>query len=80
MRVLLSDGAGLTARQSATLLSQAGHHVEALSADPLCLCRFTRHVRRVHRVPAYGTDPFGWLRAARRLAPDHLASRGHDQP
>ena len=45
MRILLSDGAGLTARQCATLLSDAGHEVEALSAEPLCLCRFTRHVR-----------------------------------
>ena len=68
MRVLLSDGSGLTARQTATLLSRAGHRVEALSPDPLCLCRFTRHVRRVHRVPAYGTDPLGWLDAALAVA------------
>jgi hypothetical protein len=68
MRVLLSDGAGLTARQSAGRLSGAGHEVEVLSPDPLCLCRFTRHVRRVHRVPAYGTDPFGWLDAALAIA------------
>jgi hypothetical protein len=68
MRVLLSDGTGLTARQSATLLSQAGHHVEALSPDPLCLCRFTGHVQRVHRVPAYGADPLGWLDAALAIA------------
>ena len=68
MRVLLSDGTGLTARQTATLLSQAGHRVEALSPDPLCLCQFTRHVRRVHRVPAYGADPLGWLDAALAIA------------
>ena len=72
MRILLSDGAGLTARQCATLLSIAGHEVEALSAEPLCLCRFTRHVRRVHQVPPCGTDPFGWLDAALEVA----ASRG----
>jgi hypothetical protein len=68
MRVLLSDGTGLTARQTATLLSRAGHRVEALSPDPLCLCQFTRHVRRVHRVPAYGDDPLGWLAAALTIA------------
>ena len=68
MRVLLSDGTGLTARQSAGLLSEAGHEVEVLSPDPWCLCRFTRHVRRVHRVPAYGADPFGWLEAALDIA------------
>ncbi len=64
MLVLLSDGAGLTARQCATLLSRDGHRVEALSPGGLCLCRMTRHVRRVHQVPAVGRDPFGWLDAA----------------
>jgi len=64
VRVLLSDGSGLTARQCATVLAEAGHEVEVLSPDPLCLCRFTRHVRRVHRVPAYGADPLDWLDAA----------------
>lgn len=64
MRVLLSDGSGLTARQCATRLAAAGHGVEALSPDPLCLCRFTHHVDRLHRVPPYGSDPFGWLDTA----------------
>ena len=68
MFVLLSDGAGLTSRQCATLLSQAGHHVEALAPDPLCLCRLTRHVRQVHRVPGLGSDPLGWLDAALDVA------------
>ena len=68
MRILLSDGVGLTARQCATVLSLAGHEVEVLSADPLCLCRFTRRVRKVHRVPAIGADPGGWLDAAIEVA------------
>ena len=68
MRVLLSDGSGLTARQCATQLAAAGHTVEVLSSDPLALCRFTRHVRRVHKVPPYGVDPFGWLDSALRVA------------
>ena len=64
MRVLLSDGSGLTARQCAGLLGRAGHHVEVLSPDPMCLCRFTRHVRKVVSVPRFGVDPLGWLDAA----------------
>src|SRR4051794_18951736 len=63
MRVLLSDGSGLTARQAATLLAGRGHEVESLAAESLPLTRLTRHVRRVHRVPAYGVDPWGWLDA-----------------
>jgi hypothetical protein len=49
MRVLLSDGSGLTARQTATQLADGGHAVHVLSPDPICLARFTRRVRRVHR-------------------------------
>ena len=37
MLILLSDGAGLTARQCATVLARAGHRVEALSPAGLCL-------------------------------------------
>ncbi len=65
MRVLLSDGTGLTSRQVARLLWHSGHEVGVLSPDPLCLARFTRGVRRVHRVPPYGSDPIGWLHAAK---------------
>jgi biotin carboxylase len=68
MRILLSDGAGLTSRQCATVLARAGHQVEALSPAGLCLARMTRHVRRVHPVPAVGRDPFGWLDAALGVA------------
>ena len=74
MLILLSDGAGLTARQCATVLARAGHRVEALSPAGLCLCRMTRHVRQVHDVPALGRDPFGWLEAALDVA----ARRGAD--
>ncbi|HVM66100.1 MAG TPA: hypothetical protein VMU14_14635, partial [Acidimicrobiales bacterium] len=61
---LLSDGSGLTARQVAAQLFAAGHTVEALSPDRFALTRFTRCVRRVHPVPAYGLDPFAWLESA----------------
>ncbi len=64
VRVLLSDGSGLTARQVATQLSAAGHVVEVLTPDRLALTRFTRHVRRLHPVPPYGAGPFAWLEAA----------------
>ncbi len=64
MRILLSDGSGLTARQVAGCLAADGHEVEVLSPDPLALTRFTRSVRRLRRVPAYGADPLRWLDAA----------------
>ena len=64
VRVLLTDGSGLTARQVATELALAGHRVEVLTPDPLALTRFTRHVAKLHKVPPYGSDPFAWLDAA----------------
>ena len=64
MRVLMTDGSGLTARQTANRLWSAGHRVECLAPDPFCLCRFTRHVHRIRRVPAYGPNPLRWLNAA----------------
>jgi hypothetical protein len=74
MFVLLSDGAGLTSRQCGTLLSAAGHRVEALSPEKVCLCGLTRHVCAVHRVPGLGADPHRWLDAALAVA----ARRGAD--
>ena len=70
MRILLSEGSGLTSRQVAGRLGALGHEVEILSSTALCLTRFTRHVRAVHAVPRFGLDPFGWLDAAERIAVD----------
>ena len=68
MRILLSEGSGLTSRQVARQLGSLGHEVEILSSSKICLTRFTRHVRAVHDVPRFGLDPFGWLAAAERIA------------
>ena len=68
MRVLLSEGSGLTSRQVATRLGALGHHVEVLSSTPFCLTRFTRHVRALHRVPRFADDPMAWFAAANRIA------------
>jgi predicted ATP-grasp superfamily ATP-dependent carboligase len=68
MRVLLSEGSGLTSRQVATRLGDLGHEVEVLTSAHLCLSRFTRHVRKLHRVPPFGQAPFAWLEAALAVA------------
>ena len=64
MRILLSDGSGLTARQVATLLGREGHVVEALNPAGFALARFTRWVTRVHECPPFGDDPLAWLDTA----------------
>jgi len=68
MRVLLTEGSGLTSRQVATRLGELGHEVEILSSTRLCLTRFTRHVRRLHLVPGFARSPLEWLTAAKTIA------------
>jgi predicted ATP-grasp superfamily ATP-dependent carboligase len=60
-KILLSEGSSLSAREAITALGLAGHRVELVSSDPLCLGRFSRFVTRVHRAPASGADPDGYL-------------------
>src|SRR5580704_5413283 len=60
-KILLSEGSSLSSREAITALGLAGHRVELLSSDPLCLGRFSRFVHRVHRAPASGADPDGYL-------------------
>jgi len=63
MRVLMTEGSGLASRQIATRLDGLGHETFAAVSDPLCLARFTRHVRHIVRVPPFGRDPFAWFDA-----------------
>jgi hypothetical protein len=68
MRILLSEGSGLTSRPLATRLGDLGHEVEILSSTRICLTRFTRHVRKLHIAPPFGRAPFAWFEAARAVA------------
>jgi glutathione synthase/RimK-type ligase-like ATP-grasp enzyme len=61
MRILMTEGAGLTSRQVATRLDALGHEVWAAVPDRWCMARFTRHVHHLMEVPAFGPDPLGWF-------------------
>lgn len=61
IRVLLTEGSSLSARQTITALGPFGYALEVCSPDPLCIARFSRFVRAVHRGPAAGADPLGYL-------------------
>jgi glutathione synthase/RimK-type ligase-like ATP-grasp enzyme len=62
-KTLLSEGSSLSSREAITALGLAGHRVEIVTSDPMCLGRFSRFVTRVHRAPASGADPDGYLAA-----------------
>ncbi|MGZ4618525.1 MAG: hypothetical protein ACXV3F_07315 [Frankiaceae bacterium] len=57
VRVLLSEGSSLTAREHVTVLGSAGVRVEVMSSDPFALCRWSRWVRRFYRCPPASVDP-----------------------
>jgi predicted ATP-grasp superfamily ATP-dependent carboligase len=61
LRILLSEGASTSARETLTALSLSGHQVEVCDPDWHCLCRFSRFVARFHRCPGIGADPRGYL-------------------
>jgi predicted ATP-grasp superfamily ATP-dependent carboligase len=61
IRILLSEGSSLSARQTITALGQCGYILDVCDPHPLCISRFSRFVRRYYRCPAVGTDPLGYL-------------------
>lgn len=71
MRILLSEGSGLTSRQVAGLLLADGHEVGVVSADPIGLTRFTRGLGRWHRVEPFGSDPARWLDRTLEIYHEH---------
>lgn len=64
MRILLTEGSGLTSRQVAGLLRAKGHDVGVLSCDPRGLTRFTRSVTSWYPIVAFGSAPLEWLDTA----------------
>src|ERR1700687_1405762 len=72
-KILLSEGSSLSSREAITALGLAGHRVELVSSDPMCLGRFSRFVTRMHRAPASGADPDGYLAAVLEIVKtDHI--------
>ena len=61
IRILLSEGSSLSARQTITALGQCGYLLDVCDPNPLCISRFSRFVRCYYRCPAVGTDPLGYL-------------------
>jgi predicted ATP-grasp superfamily ATP-dependent carboligase len=67
-KILLSEGSSLSSREAITALGLAGHRVELVSSNLTCLGRFSRFVSNVHRAPASGADPDGYLAAVIEVA------------
>ena len=82
LKVLLSEGSSLSARQAISALGPTGARIEICDPDPLCLGRFSRFVLAWHRCPRWNVDPVGYLQfLARRLASERydVLLAVHDQ-
>jgi hypothetical protein len=61
IRILLSEGSSLSARQTITALGELDYLLDVCDPNPLCISRFSRFIRHYYRCPAVGTDPLGYL-------------------
>ncbi|MCF2532999.1 hypothetical protein [Yinghuangia soli] len=64
----------MTSRQVALLLGLAGHDVDVLMPAGRLPLRLPPSIGRVHPVPAFAVDPWGWLDAAEKV----MHAEGHD--
>lgn len=61
LRILLCEGSSTSAREAVTALGMQGHRIDICDPDLHCISRFSRFVDRLHRCPALGTDPIGYV-------------------
>lgn len=69
--ILLSEGSSTNARETLTALGAAGYRADVCDPNPVCLCRASRFVGRVHPCPPSGADPVGYLHAVIELLRRH---------
>src|SRR6478609_1421711 len=60
LKILLTEGSSISSRQLLYDLGP-GHTIDILDPSPLCLCRFSRYVRKWYRCPPFGKDAHGFL-------------------
>ncbi len=70
IKILFSEGSSLTAREFLSVLGPCGHWIEIVDSNPVCICRFSRWTKRVHRCPRPSTDPLGYLETVNGLLAD----------
>jgi predicted ATP-grasp superfamily ATP-dependent carboligase len=64
LRILITEGLSLSARQTLSALGPLKHQIDVLDPNPLfCIARHSRFVRRCIRVPSFGRDPWGYSEA-----------------
>lgn len=73
VRVLLTESASLTCRETLTVLGRAGQQADLVSSGPGTIGQFSRWCGRSLRLPTPGADPIGYLRALGDLGGSYTA-------
>lgn len=60
LKILMTEGSSTSARQALYALGPQ-HTIDVLDPSGLCVCRFSRLVRRWYRCPRFTVDPCGYL-------------------
>jgi predicted ATP-grasp superfamily ATP-dependent carboligase len=75
LRVLLTEGSSLSARQTVYALGYAGAIIDICDPRPLtCLARYSRFVRACYRCPSFTRDPAAYV----EFLKDRLRAEGYD--
>jgi hypothetical protein len=75
LRVLLTEGSSLSARQTVYALGYLGAIIDICDPRPLtCLARYSRFVRACHRCPSFTRDPAAYV----EFLKDRLRAEGYD--
>ncbi len=67
LKILLSEGMSLSAREAITVLGRAGHRVDLCAPQRWCFGGYSKWVDRVHVMPMAGSDPAGYVRSVAEL-------------
>jgi predicted ATP-grasp superfamily ATP-dependent carboligase len=63
LKILLSEGMSLSAREAITVLGRGGRTVEICAPQRWCLGGYSKWVDKVHVMPMAGSDPAGYVRS-----------------
>ena len=63
LKILLSEGMSLSAREAITVLGRSGHRVDICAPQRWCFGSYSKWVDRVHVMPMAGSDPAGYVRS-----------------
>jgi hypothetical protein len=66
-KILFSEGSSLTAREFLSTLGPAGHHIEVVDPNRICICRFSRWTKRIYKAPAPGFNPIAYIKTVNAL-------------